>query len=322
MRNNSGIELDLALTKTGSTASKASGSLKLSTRKSIAKLIESELCPMALSAEEIQRYKRHLVLHEVGGPGQQKLKAARVLLVGAGGLGSPLAVYLAAAGVGTIGLVDDDVVSLSNLQRQILHDTPHVGVPKVESGKEAIGRLNPHVDVETHPLRLDAENALEIISGYDIICDGSDNFATRYLVSDACYLAKKTLVFGAVGPFDGYVTTFKPHESGPGGKPYPTYRCLFPEAPPPGTVANCSEVGVLGAIVGVIGTLQAVEVLKEITGAGESLAGRLLIYDALGTRFENVKIAWDPENPLSGENPTIKDLSIHAGAGDAEACPG
>lgn len=275
---------------------------------------------MALTSEEIDRYKRHLVLREVGGQGQQKLQAARVLLVGAGGLGSPLAVYLAAAGVGTIGLVDDDVVSLSNLQRQILHDTPHVGVPKVDSGREAIARLNPHVDVETHNVRLNAINALEIISRYDIICDGSDNFATRYLVSDACYLAKKTLVFGAVGPFDGYVTTFKPHEAAPGGKPYPSYRCLFPEAPPPGTVANCSEVGVLGAVVGVIGTLQAVEVLKEITGAGETLAGRLLIYDALGARFESVKIAWDPSNALSGENPTITDLSGHEGQEDAAAC--
>lgn len=275
---------------------------------------------MSLSGEEIERYKRHLVLRDIGGQGQQKLKAAKVLLVGAGGLGSPLAVYLAAAGVGTIGLVDDDIVSLSNLQRQILHDTAHVGMPKVDSGKEAIGRLNPHVAVETHRVRMSAENALDLIAGYDIVCDGSDNFATRYLVSDACYLAKKTLVFGAVGPFDGYVTAFKPHEREPGGKPYPTYRCLFPEAPPPGTVANCSEVGVLGAVVGVIGTLQAVEVLKEITGAGESLAGRLLIYDALGARFESVKITWDPANALSGEAPTITDLSIHRGAGEGTAC--
>ncbi|MCH9808888.1 MAG: molybdopterin-synthase adenylyltransferase MoeB [Alphaproteobacteria bacterium] len=275
---------------------------------------------MSLTAEEIERYKRHLVLREVGGAGQQKLKAARVLLVGAGGLGSPLAVYLAAAGIGTIGLVDDDVVSLSNLQRQILHDTEHVGVPKVDSGRKAIGRLNPHVAVETHPVRLNAANALDIIGQYDIICDGSDNFATRYLVSDACYLAGKTLVFGAVGPFDGYVTTFKPHEKNGEGKPFASYRCLFPEAPPAGTVANCSEVGVLGAIVGVIGTLQAVEVLKEITGAGESLAGRLMIYDALGSRFESVNIGWDPGNPLSGQNPTITDLTIHTSGDDAAAC--
>ncbi|MDX2288467.1 MAG: molybdopterin-synthase adenylyltransferase MoeB [Hyphomicrobiaceae bacterium] len=267
-----------------------------------------------LTSEEIQRYKRHLVLREVGGPGQQRLKAARVALVGAGGLGSPLAVYLAAAGVGTLGLIDDDIVSLDNLQRQILHDTPHVGAAKVDSGKAALARLNPHVQVETHRLRLDAGNAIDVLSGYDIVCDGSDNFETRYLVSDACYLAGKTLVFGAVGPFDGYVTTLKPHETGPDGQPYPTYRCLFPEAPPAGAVANCSEVGVLGAVVGVIGTLMAVEVLKEIVGTGETLAGRLLIYDALGSRFESVKVAWDPDNPLSGRRPSIVDLSGHQAA--------
>lgn len=260
---------------------------------------------MSLSADEIERYKRHLVLREVGGAGQQKLKAARVLLVGAGGLGSPIAMYLAAAGVGTIGLIDDDVVSLSNLQRQILHDTPSVGMPKVESGKNAIARLNPHVNVRLHPVRITADNALDVLADYDIVCDGSDNFDTRYLVSDACYFAKKTLVFGAVGPFDGYVSTFKPHLKGPDGKRFPSYRCIFPEAPPPGTVANCSEVGVLGAIVGVIGTLQAVEVLKEITGAGDSLAGQLLIYDALSSRFQSVDVAWDPGNALSGENPSI-----------------
>ncbi len=277
---------------------------------------------MSLSSEEIQRYKRHLVLKEVGGAGQQKLKAARVLLVGAGGLGSPMAMYLAAAGVGTIGLIDDDVVSLSNLQRQILHDTTQVGVAKVDSAKEMIARLNPHVEVETFNTRIDASNAIDIISKFDIVADGSDNFDTRYLVSDACYLAKKTLAFAAVGPFDGYVTTFKPHEKNADGQPDPTYRCIFPEAPPPGTVANCEEVGVLGAIVGVVGTLQATEVLKEITGAGDSLAGRLLIYDAKGGRFESVNIAWDPNNALSGNQPTITDLSIHAKASDVAACPG
>lgn len=275
---------------------------------------------MSFSAEEIERYKRHLVLHEVGGAGQQKLKSARVLLVGAGGLGSPIAMYLAAAGVGTIGLVDDDIVSLSNLQRQVLHDTASVGAPKVASGKQTIARINPHVSVETFETRLDARNALDIISRFDIVCDGSDNFATRYLVSDACYLAAKTLVFGAVGPFDGYVTTFKPHEKRADGTPFPTYRCIFPEAPPPGTVANCSEVGVLGAIVGVIGTLQATEVLKEITGAGESLAGRLMIYDALGARFQSVDVAWDSANRLSGLSADIKDLSIHDGAEETAAC--
>lgn len=273
-----------------------------------------------LAPEEIQRYKRHLLLKEVGGPGQQRLKAARVLVVGAGGLGSPLVLYLAGAGVGTIGVVDDDTVSLDNLQRQVLHDTAHVGTPKVESARDTVARINPHVTIEPHAFRLDASNALDLIGRYDIVADGSDNFATRYLVSDACYLAKRTLVFGAVGPFDGYVTTFKPHLKDGEGRPYPSYRCIFPEAPPPGTVANCAEAGVLGAVVGVIGTLQAVEVLKEIAGFGETLAGRLLLYDARGARFESVTVGWDPDNPLSGDKPTITDLSIHMGAGSGPAC--
>jgi molybdopterin/thiamine biosynthesis adenylyltransferase len=270
---------------------------------------------MRLTPQEIERYKRHLVLREVGGQGQQRLKDARVLVIGAGGLGSPVIMYLAAAGVGTIGIIDDDHVSLDNLQRQIVHDTAHVGVPKVESAKAMVERLNPHVRVETHRCRLSAGNALEVIGQYDLVADGSDNFATRYLVSDACYLARRTLVFAAVGPFDGYVTTFKPHLSTPNGEPWPSYRCIFPEAPPPGTVAPCSEIGVLGSVVGVIGTIQATEILKEILEIGESLAGRLLIYEALAGRFETVKVAWDPENPLSGRNPTIRDLSLHAEAG-------
>lgn len=265
-----------------------------------------------LNPEEIQRYKRHLVLREVGGQGQQKLKASRVLVVGAGGLGSPVVMYLAAAGVGTIGVIDDDVVSLDNLQRQIVHETAQIGVPKVESAKLTVGRLNPHVTIETHNCRLTADNALDIIAQYDIVADGSDNFGTRYLTSDACYLAKRTLVFAALGPFDGYVTVFKPHLKNADGEPWPSYRCIFPEAPPPGTVAPCSEIGVLGSVVGVIGTLQATEVLKEILDIGDTMAGRLLIYDALSARFETVKIAWDPDNPLSGRNPTIRDLSAHA----------
>jgi adenylyltransferase/sulfurtransferase len=228
--------------------------------------------------------------------------------------------YLAAAGVGTIGIIDDDRVSLDNLQRQIVHDTPHVGALKVESAREMIARLNPHVRVETHEARIEAGNALDIVAGYDIVADGSDNFATRYLVSDACYLARRTLVFAAVGPFDGYITTFKPHEKDPDGVPYPTYRCIFPEPPPPGTVANCAEVGVLGAAVGVVGTLQATEVLKEILGVGEGLAGRLLLYDARNARFNEIKVAWDPANPLSGKTPTIRDLSIHARAQQAAVC--
>jgi molybdopterin-synthase adenylyltransferase len=275
---------------------------------------------MVLSPIEIERYKRHLVLREVGGQGQQSLKATRVLVVGAGGLGSPLLMYLAAAGIGTIGIVDDDRVSLDNLQRQIVHATPQVDTAKVASAAETIARLNPHVQVEAHDARIDATNALDLISRYDIVADGSDNFATRYLVSDACYLARKPLVFAAVGPFDGYLTTFKPYEKGPDGEPYPTYRCVFPEPPPAGTVANCAEVGVLGAAVGVVGTLQAVEVLKEVLGVGESLAGRLLLYDARAARFTDIKLAWDPANPLSGKEPTIRDLSIHAGGGSGATC--
>jgi len=271
---------------------------------------------MTLTADEIDRYKRHLVLHDVGGQGQQQLKAAKVLLIGAGGLGSPMLMYLAAAGMGTIGIIDDDKVSLDNLQRQIAHDTRSIGMAKVDSARAAIKRLNPHVQVVTHNMRISAGNALDIISRYDIIADGSDNFATRYLVSDACYLARKPLVFAAVGPFDGHITTLKPHETNPeNGDPWPSYRCIFPEAPPPGTVANCSEVGVLGVVVGVMGTLQAGEVIKEIIGIGDSLAGRLLIYDARATSFQEVKIPWDPDNPLSGKTPTIKDLSIHKDAG-------
>lgn len=273
-----------------------------------------------LTASEIERYKRHLVLKDVGGQGQQRLKAARVLCIGAGGLGSPLVMYLAAAGVGTIGIVDDDHVSLSNLQRQIAHDTPHVGVSKVESAREMIARLNPHVTVEAHDTRIDAANAMDLVSRYDIVADGSDNFATRYLVSDACYLARRPLAFAAVGPFDGYVTTFKPHETKPDGTPWPTYRCLFPEAPPPGTVANCAEVGVLGAVVGVVGTLQATEVLKELIGIGDSLAGRLMIYDALSARFQEVRYSWDRSNPLSGDTPTIRDLTVHATAALEPVC--
>jgi molybdopterin-synthase adenylyltransferase len=264
-----------------------------------------------LTPAEIERYKRHLVLKEVGGQGQQKLKGARVLVIGAGGLGSPLVLYLAAAGVGTIGIVDDDRVSLDNLQRQIAHDTDHIGEAKVLSAGDMARRLNPHVAIEPIELRLDAGNAASIIERYDIVADGSDNAETRYLVSDACFFAKRPLVFGAVGPFDGYVSTFKPHERSPDGTPYPSYRCLFPEAPPPGTIPNCAEVGVLGAVVGVIGTLQATEVLKEILGIGTGLAGRLLMYDALAARFETVSIAYDAENPISGSNPSITDLSIH-----------
>jgi molybdopterin-synthase adenylyltransferase len=266
---------------------------------------------MRLSSVEIQRYKRHLLLKEVGGPGQQKLKDARVLVIGAGGLGSPMLMYLAAAGVGHIGVVDDDRVSLDNLQRQIVHDTPHIDVLKVESAAAAIGRLNPHVVVEPVAERLTARNAVELISAYDIVADGSDNFSTRYLVNDACFFARRPLVFAALGPFDGYLSTFRAYERDSEGDPNPSYRCIFPEAPPAGTVPSCQEAGILGAVAGVMGTLQAVEVLKELLGIGQSLCGKLLVYDALTARFETIAVKWDPDNPLNGRQPSIKDLSIH-----------
>ncbi len=258
-----------------------------------------------LDAQELERYARHIVLREVGGPGQGKLKAARVLVVGAGGLGAPVLLYLAAAGVGTIGVVDDDTVSLSNLQRQVIHATPDIGMRKVDSAEAAIARLNPHVTVETHMTRLDAENALDLISGYDIVADGSDNFATRYLVSDACYFAKKPLVTAAVGTFDGSLTTLRPFEKGADGMPNPTYRCLFPEPPPPGTVPACAEAGILGALPGILGSMMALEVIREIVGFGEGLVGRLLMIDARAMRFETLGYAWDAGNPLSGDKPTI-----------------
>jgi len=267
-----------------------------------------------LTREEIERYARHIVLHEVGGPGQAALKRARVLVIGAGGLGAPVLLYLAAAGVGTLGVVDDDAVSLSNLQRQVIHDTPGVGQPKVDSAASAIARLNPHVRVETHAVRITAANALELIAPYDIVADGSDNFATRYLVSDACWFARKPLVTAAVGTFDGTLTTIRAHERAADGSWNPSYRCLFPEPPPPGTVPACAEAGILGVMVGVIGSLMALEVIREIVGFGEGLVGRLLMVDARSLRFETLSYAWDKGNPLSGEKPMITDLSVHAAA--------
>jgi adenylyltransferase/sulfurtransferase len=264
-----------------------------------------------LTPEELERYARHIVLHEVGGPGQNALKRARVLVIGAGGLGAPSLLYLAAAGVGTIGIVDDDTVSLSNLQRQVIHGTPDVGAAKVESAAAVIRRLNPNVAVDIHPVRLTAANALDLISRYDIVADGSDNFATRYLVSDACFLAKKPLVTAAMGTFDGTLTTIRAHERSADGTPNPTYRCLFPEPPPPGTVPACAEAGVLGAMAGVLGAMMALEVIREIVGFGEGLVGRLLMVDVRAMRFETLNYAWDEANPLSGKNPTIRDLSAH-----------
>lgn len=265
-----------------------------------------------LTADELERYARHIVLRDVGGPGQAKLKAGRVLVVGAGGLGAPLLLYLAAAGVGTIGIVDDDKVALSNLQRQVIHATPDVGIPKTDSAAAAIQKLNPHVKVETHHTRLTAANAMQLVSSYDVVADGTDNFATRYLVSDACFLAKKPLVTAALGVFDGTLTTIRAHERAADGTPNPTYRCLFPEPPPAGTVPACAEAGILGALPGVLGSLMALEVIREIVGFGEGLVGRLLMLDARAMRFETLRYAWDKDNPLSGETPTIRDLSIHA----------
>lgn len=257
---------------------------------------------MALSDEQLERYARHIVLREVGGAGQAKLLAARVLVIGAGGLGSPLILYLAAAGVGTIGIVDFDTVSLSNLQRQIAHESGSVGEAKTASAARAVHVLNPDVRIEAHNCRITAENAGALISAYDIVADGSDNFPTRFLINDACYFAGRPLVSAAVTEFDGQLATYRPFERGRG---LPCYRCLFPAPPPPGSAPSCSETGILGAAAGVMGTLQALEVMKEILGVGESLAGHLLIYDALSTRFRKVKVPRDPACALCGEKPTI-----------------
>ena len=267
---------------------------------------------LMLNPEELERYARHIVMREVGGPGQVKLKAARVLVVGAGGLGAPALMYLAAAGVGTLGVVDDDIVSLSNLQRQVIHATSDVGRAKTDSAREAIAAINPHVAVRTHNARLNAGNALALLGDYDVVADGSDNFATRYLLSDACYLARKTLVTGALGVFDASLTTIRAHERNAKGELNPTYRCLFPEPPPEGTVPTCAEAGVLGALAGVLGSMMALEVIRDIVGFGESLVGRLLMIDARAMRFETLGYARDPSNPLNGDNATIKDLSGHA----------
>lgn len=242
-----------------------------------------------LSPDELERYARHIVLPEVGGPGQQKLKRARVLVIGAGGLGAPVLQYLAAAGVGTLGLVDDDTVSLSNLQRQVIHETAAIGETKNASAARAIGRINPGVRVETHDFRLTANNARDLVRRYDVVADGSDNFDTRYAVADACEAEERPLVHAAVGRFDGSITVLKPFETDGEGRQNPSYRDLFPEPPPPGMVPSCAEAGVLGALTGVIGTLQAMEVIKLITGIGQPLVGRLLLYDGLGARFDTVK---------------------------------
>jgi adenylyltransferase/sulfurtransferase len=257
---------------------------------------------MPLSDEQLERYARHIVLREVGGVGQAKLLASRVLVVGAGGLGSPVVLYLAAAGIGTIGIVDFDAVSLSNLQRQIAHRTEDVGVPKTESAARAVRAINPDVRLELHPQRLTPANACDLIERYDLVADGSDNFPTRFLINDVCYFASRPLVSAAVTEFDGQLATFRAYDKT--GR-YPCYRCIFPEAPPTGSAPSCSETGVLGAAAGVMGTLQALEVLKEILGIGESLAGHLLIYEALAARFRKVRVSPDPECRLCGANPSI-----------------
>jgi adenylyltransferase/sulfurtransferase len=264
-----------------------------------------------LNAEEVERYARHIVLREVGGAGQNKIKNARVLVIGAGGLGAPLLMYLAAAGVGEIGVIDNDVVSLSNLQRQVIFKTDDIGKPKVDVAANALTALNPNVKITRYIDRFSAENALALLKQYDLLCEGSDNFATRYLASDACYFANKPLITAAVGTFDGTLTTIRAHEKDSSGQPNPTYRCLFPEPPPPGTIPACSEAGILGALPGVLGSLMALEAVREIVGFGTGLVGRLLMIDTRDMRFETTRYGWDENNPLSGKNPTIKDLGIH-----------
>ncbi len=256
---------------------------------------------MAYSEDWIERYSRHIILSEVGGDGQQKIGNAKVLVLGAGGLGSPVALYLAAAGVGTLGIVDNDVVDLSNLQRQILHHTPDIGRPKVDSAIEKLQAINPDITVRPYRLMVDSTNILDIISDYDIVVDGTDNFPTRFLVNDACYFAKKPLVHGAILRFDGQAFTIVPDEG-------PCYRCIFREPPPVGSVPNCSQAGILGAVAGMIGTIQATEALKLIIGKGQTLTGRLLIVDALDMSFRQTKIRKDPDCPICGDNPTVTEL--------------
>src|SRR5919112_1258458 len=254
-----------------------------------------------LSADELQRYARHLSLPEVGVAGQAKLKSSRVLLVGAGGLGSPVALYLAAAGVGTIGLVDFDAVDLSNLQRQIVHGTSELGRPKLESAEARLSDLNPKVQVEKHGIQLTSENAMEILREYDIVVDGTDNFPTRYLVNDACVLLDKPNVYGSVFRFEGQASLFYAKEG-------PCYRCLYSEPPPPGLVPSCAEGGVLGVLPGIIGSIQALETIKWIIGAGNSLVGRLVLFDALKFRFRELQLRKDPACPICGDSPSIHEL--------------
>ena len=268
---------------------------------------------MDFGDQQVKRYARHILLNEIGGAGQAKLLASRVLVVGAGGLGSPLLLYLAAAGVGTLGVVDDDVVDLSNLQRQIAHTTDRIGMPKVESARAAVVAINPEVDMIAHRQRLTASNALDLVSRYDIVADGSDNFPTRFLVNDACYFAGKPLVSAAILRFDGQLATFKAYErGGEETEPGPCYRCLYGAPPPEGQIPSCAEAGVLGAFCGALGGLQATEVIKELLGIGVSLSGWLLVVDALSATWRRIRVRRDSGCRLCGDQPSIRDLSIHA----------
>src|SRR5215475_8858846 len=257
---------------------------------------------MQLDNDEIRRYSRHLILPEVGLAGQKKICSTSVLCIGAGGLGSPIAMYLAAAGIGKLGILDFDSVDFSNLQRQIIHGTQDVGRPKTQSAKETIAEINPNVEVVLYNARITSENALDIIRPYDIVVDGTDNFPTRYLTNDACVLLKKPNVYGSIFRFEGQASVFAPHLGGP------CYRCLYPEPPPPGMVPSCAEGGVLGVLPGIIGCIQATEILKMALGKGSSLVGRLLLFNALDMKFREVKLRRDPQCPLCGDHPTITQL--------------
>ena len=270
--------------------------------------------------EQVNRYARHILLKEVGGTGQATLLNSKVLVVGAGGLGSPVLMYLAAAGVGTIGVVDGDTVDLSNLQRQIVHQTASVGTPKVESAKQTLAAINPDVTLVPHFDMIGPDNAIDLISQYDLVADGSDNFETRFLINDAAYFAKRPLVSAAILRFDGQIATFKAHELDEDGRHGPCYRCIFREPPPPGQIPSCAEAGVLGALCGTMGSLQATEILKELLGTGDSLSGHLMVYEGLAATFRKIKVKADPGCPLCGENPSITDLSIHQGAADGRTC--
>ena len=267
---------------------------------------------MDFTEQQINRYARHILLNEVGGTGQLKLLNSKVLVIGAGGLGSPLLMYLAAAGVGTIGVVDNDVVDLSNLQRQIIHTSDDIGRLKTESAAKTVQAINPDVNINMHKTRFDLSNATDLVRQYDLIADGSDNFSTRFLVNDVCYFEKKTLVSGAILRFDGQVATFKPHLLDTDGGHGPCYRCIFREPPPEGQVPSCAQAGVLGALCGLIGSMQATEILKELMGIGESLSGSLMICDGLGSIFRKIKVKNDPGCPLCGDQPKITELTIHA----------